>query len=95
MLLGAFCGLSPQLVKPIVANKENAIKMLAEIAFTQNEEQENIGARRLHTVLEKLLEEISFYASDYDEDVFTVTRAYVETVFKPEEAERSYSKYLI
>lgn len=75
--------------------EEDAIKMLAEIAFTQNEEQENIGARRLHTVLEKLLEEISFYASDYDEDVFTVTRAYVETVFKPEEAERSYSKYLI
>lgn len=74
---------------------EDAIHLLAEIAFAQNEEEENIGARRLHTVLEKLLEEISFYASDYDAEVFTVTKAYVESVFKPQEAERSYSKYLI
>ena len=75
--------------------EEDAIERLAQIACRQNEEDENIGARRLHTVLEKLLEEISFYASDYDADVFTVNKAYVDSVFKLEDGERSYSKYLI
>ncbi|MDO4289071.1 MAG: ATP-dependent protease ATPase subunit HslU [Eubacterium sp.] len=74
---------------------EEAIERLAQIACRQNEEDENIGARRLHTVLEKLLEEISFYASDYDADVFTVTKAYVDSVFKIEDGDRSYAKYLI
>ena len=54
-----------------------------------------IGARRLHTVFEELLEEISFYASDYDEDTFTVTKTYVDSVFKPKDNEKSYEKYLI
>ena len=40
------------------------VRRLAEIAFAVNERTENIGARRLHTVMEKLLEEISFTASD-------------------------------
>ena len=74
---------------------DEAIDRLAQIACRQNEEDENIGARRLHTVLEKLLEEISFYASDYDADVFTVTRAYVDSVFKLTDGDRSYAKYLI
>jgi len=43
---------------------EDAIKRLAEIAWQVNEKTENIGARRLHTVLERLLEEVSFSASD-------------------------------
>lgn len=75
--------------------EEEALKEVAAIAFQQNEEDENIGARRLHTVFEELLEEISFYASDYDEDTFTVTKAYVDSVFKPKDNEKSYEKYLV
>ena len=75
--------------------EEEALKEVAAIAFQQNEEDENIGARRLHTVFEELLEEISFYASDYDEDTFTVTKVYVDSVFKPKDNEKSYEKYLI
>lgn len=75
--------------------EEDALKEVAAIAFQQNEEDENIGARRLHTVFEELLEEISFYASDYDEDTFTVTKGYVDSVFKPKDSEKSYEKYLI
>ena len=75
--------------------EEEALKEVAAIAFQQNEEDENIGARRLHTVFEELLEEISFYASDYDEDTFTVTKTYVDSVFKPKDNEKSYEKYLI
>jgi len=74
---------------------EDALKEVAAIAFQQNEEDENIGARRLHTVFEELLEEISFYASDYNEDTFTVTKTYVDSVFKPKDNEKSYEKYLI
>lgn len=75
--------------------EEEALKEVAAIAFQQNEEDENIGARRLHTVFEELLEEISFYASDYDEDTFTITKQYVDSVFKPKDTEKSYEKYLI
>ena len=75
--------------------EDDAIETLAQIAFAQNEEQENIGARRLHTVLEKLLEEVSFYASDYDADTFVVNKEYVNSVFKPAERERSYSRFLL
>ena len=75
--------------------EDDAIETLAQIAFAQNEEQENIGARRLHTLLEKLLEEVSFYASDYDADTFVVNKEYVNSVFKPAERERSYSRFLL
>jgi ATP-dependent HslUV protease ATP-binding subunit HslU len=46
---------------------DDAIERIAEVAWTVNETTENIGARRLHTVMEKLLEEISFSASDSNE----------------------------
>ncbi|MEF9918501.1 MAG: ATP-dependent protease ATPase subunit HslU [Eubacterium sp.] len=75
--------------------EDEAIETIAKIAFTQNEEDENIGARRLHTVLEKLLEEISFYASDYEAEIFLVNKAYVESVFKPSEVDYNYSKFLL
>ena len=42
----------------------DGVRRMAEIAFEVNEGTENIGARRLHTILERLLEEISFDASD-------------------------------
>ncbi len=55
-----------------------AVEQLATLATAINESVENIGARRLHTVLEKLLEEISFTASDRSGEAITITAAYVE-----------------
>lgn len=75
--------------------EDEALREIAKIACEQNEEQENIGARRLHTVFEELLEEISFYASDYDQETFVIDKAYVDSVFKTRGKERSYAKYLI
>ncbi|TXK65149.1 ATP-dependent protease ATPase subunit HslU [Alkalisalibacterium limincola] len=57
---------------------DDAIERLAEIAFEVNERQENIGARRLHTVLERLLDELSYAAPDRDGDTVSVDAAYVE-----------------
>jgi ATP-dependent HslUV protease ATP-binding subunit HslU len=54
------------------------IQRLAEIAFSVNEKTENIGARRLYTVMEKLLEEISFTASDSDDVTLLIDAAYVD-----------------
>src|SRR5690554_6871238 len=56
---------------------ENGIRRIAEIAWQVNETTENIGARRLHTVLEKLMEEISFDASEKDGTSLTVDQDYV------------------
>ncbi|MCT7360125.1 ATP-dependent protease ATPase subunit HslU [Thalassolituus pacificus] len=55
----------------------DAIKRLAEIAFEVNESTENIGARRLHTIMERLLEQVSFDATDMTEAV-NIDAAYVE-----------------
>ncbi|MGX5175195.1 ATP-dependent protease ATPase subunit HslU [Aliikangiella sp. IMCC44653] len=56
---------------------DDAIETIAEVAWQVNETTENIGARRLHTVMEKLLEEISFTASD-SSDALIVDAAYVK-----------------
>lgn len=56
---------------------EEAIDEIARLAFEINENVENIGARRLHTVMEKLLEEISFSASDRGGEAINITAAYV------------------
>lgn len=55
-----------------------AIDRLAEIAFQVNERQENIGARRLHTVLERLLDSLSYEAPDRDGETLTIDTAYVD-----------------
>jgi ATP-dependent HslUV protease ATP-binding subunit HslU len=57
---------------------EDAIKRLAEIASSVNEKTENIGARRLHTVMEKLLEEISFNATSHTDTTLVIDAAYVD-----------------
>ena len=58
--------------------KEDAIAEIAEIAAKVNEEIENIGARRLHTILEKVLEEISFSASDKKIKEISIDKNYVK-----------------
>jgi len=72
-----------------------SIEHIAKIAFLQNEEEENIGARRLHTVMEKLLEEISFYASDYEQEEFVINKEYIERIFKLSDKTDNYQKYLL
>ncbi|MBK9624390.1 MAG: ATP-dependent protease ATPase subunit HslU [Rhodocyclaceae bacterium] len=57
---------------------ESGIERLAQIAFQVNEKTENIGARRLHTVMEKLLEEISFDAGKHGAETHTIDGAYVD-----------------
>jgi ATP-dependent HslUV protease ATP-binding subunit HslU len=56
----------------------DAIERLADIAEQVNERQENIGARRLHTVMERLLDTLSFEAPDRDGTTLTIDRAYVD-----------------
>jgi len=56
---------------------DDAIEKIAEVAYQVNESTENIGARRLHTVMEKLLEDISFSASDSKEKL-VIDAAYVK-----------------
>jgi ATP-dependent HslUV protease ATP-binding subunit HslU len=56
----------------------DAVERIAQVAFEVNERTENIGARRLHTVMERLLEDISFSAPDIGEKTITIDAAYVE-----------------
>ncbi|AKD38318.1 TPA: HslU--HslV peptidase ATPase subunit [Pasteurella multocida] len=56
---------------------EGSIKKIAEAAFRVNEKTENIGARRLHTVMERLMDKISFNASEMNGQVVTIDDAYV------------------
>ncbi len=77
--------------------EDDALEALAKMAFLENETSENIGARRLYTVIEKLLEEISFYAPDYDQNEFIITKEYVKNLFKDEEEDfmKDTGKYII
>jgi ATP-dependent HslUV protease ATP-binding subunit HslU len=58
--------------------RPEAIRRIAELAFQVNEKTENIGARRLYTVLEKLLEEVSFDAGKRGPGTVTIDAAYVD-----------------
>ncbi|KUJ83893.1 ATP-dependent protease ATPase subunit HslU [Microbulbifer flavimaris] len=58
---------------------DDGIRRIAEVAFEVNERTENIGARRLHTVLERLLEEISFSAGDGESKTVTIDAGYVDS----------------
>lgn len=55
----------------------NSLVKIAEIAYTVNEQTENIGARRLHTIMEKLLEDISFEAAELENGLFNIDEQYV------------------
>ncbi|MBS4207632.1 HslU--HslV peptidase ATPase subunit [Bacillus sp. FJAT-50079] len=57
---------------------DDAINRLAEIAFNVNQETDNIGARRLHTIMEKLLEDLSFEAPEVTLEKITITKQYVD-----------------
>jgi len=74
---------------------EDAIDALADLAADINDRVENIGARRLHTVLEKLLEEISFTASDRGGQSVVVDGAYVRERVAPLAAKGDLSRFIL
>jgi len=73
----------------------DAIERLAEIAALVNERQENIGARRLHTVLERLLDTLSFEAPDKDGTSVTIDRAYVDAHLGELVQDPDLSRYIL
>ncbi|MCK9216580.1 MAG: ATP-dependent protease ATPase subunit HslU [Firmicutes bacterium] len=75
--------------------KEDAINEIAEIAVFMNEESEDIGARRLYTVMEKLFEELSFNASEGKEKSFVIDRDYVKKMLINDIKDKDISKYII
>jgi ATP-dependent HslUV protease ATP-binding subunit HslU len=72
-----------------------AIEKLAEIAEVVNQRTENIGARRLHTIMEKLLEEISFDAPDSDRKKFVIDAAYVSGKLDTLVQNEDLSRYIL
>ncbi len=73
----------------------DAIKRLAEIAFAVNEKTENIGARRLYTVMEKLLEEVSFDAAKHRGNTVTIDAAYVDMRLKDLSQSEDLARYVL
>ena len=74
---------------------ESGVKRLAEVAFQVNENTENIGARRLHTVMERLLETISFEASDKSGTHVQVTAGYVDEHLSELAKDEDLSRYIL
>jgi ATP-dependent HslUV protease ATP-binding subunit HslU len=73
----------------------DAIEAIATYAATVNEQMENIGARRLHTIMEKVLEEILFEGSDLPEGRQTVDAAYVHRMLADVVKDQDLSKYIL
>ncbi len=74
---------------------KSAIARIAEVAWQVNERTENIGARRLHTVLERLLETISFGASDKSGQVLEIDEAYVDEHLSRLAKDEDLSRYIL
>ena len=73
----------------------DGIRRLAEIAFAVNERQENIGARRLHTVMERLLDDLSFHATRHTGESFTIDAAYVDARLKGIAGDENLARYIL
>jgi ATP-dependent HslUV protease ATP-binding subunit HslU len=73
----------------------DGITRLAEIAYSVNERTENIGARRLYTVMEKLLEEVSFNASETSGSVLVIDAPYVNTRLEALSVNEDLSRYVL
>ncbi|PIE58613.1 MAG: HslU--HslV peptidase ATPase subunit [Desulfobulbus propionicus] len=74
---------------------EDAIREMARIAVQVNQKTEDIGARRLHTIMERVLDEVSFDATDREELTFTVTAEYVRTQLKSICENEDLSRYIL
>ncbi len=75
--------------------KADAIQRIAEVAWQVNERNENIGARRLHTVLERLLEKISFEAPDHSGQQFIIDAAYVDKYLGELAQDQDLTRYIL
>ena len=74
---------------------DDAVEAMAEIANQVNKSTENIGARRLHTILEKLLEEASFNAPDDGTKKLKIDAAYVRNKLQKISENQDLSKYIL
>ena len=74
---------------------ESGVRRIAEVAFQVNENTENIGARRLHTVMERLLETVSFEASDKSGSQLTIDAAYVDEHLAELSKDEDLSRYIL
>lgn len=74
---------------------DEAIKRLAEIAFQVNQDTDNIGARRLHTILEKMLEDLSFEAPSMPNAVVDITPQYVDDKLKSISTNKDLSAFIL
>lgn len=74
---------------------EEAIDQIAHMAFLVNEQTENIGARRLHTVMERLLEDISFNIPDMEDKEIVIDEAYVKEKFEDRIQADNIDKYIL
>lgn len=75
--------------------REDGVRELAKIAYTVNEETENIGARRLHTVMERLLEDVLFSAPEVEEPKVVVDAKYVQTKMSDLLTNRDVTRYIL
>jgi ATP-dependent HslUV protease ATP-binding subunit HslU len=78
-----------------VTFEEEAVKELAKLATRFNREVENIGARRLHTIMEKLMEEVSFHAPDVESMTLVVDAAYVQQHIGEMSKSKDLSKFIL
>ena len=74
---------------------DEAIETLADLTVDVNKSVENIGARRLHTMMEKLLDDISFSASDLGDEVVTIDKSYVEKYVGDFAKNNDLSKFIL
>ena len=74
---------------------DEAIETLADLTVDVNRSVENIGARRLHTMMEKLLDDISFSASDLGDEVVTIDKSYVEKYVGDFAKDNDLSKFIL
>jgi ATP-dependent HslUV protease ATP-binding subunit HslU len=78
-----------------LAFTDDGLARIAEVAWQVNEKQENIGARRLHTVMERLLEKVSFDASDMVEQTITIDADYVNEHLGELSLDEDLSQYIL
>ncbi|WQV99980.1 HslU--HslV peptidase ATPase subunit [Helicobacter pylori] len=78
-----------------IAFEDSAIKELAKLSYNANQKSEDIGARRLHTTIEKVLEDISFEAEDYLGQKVTITKELVQSKLEDLVADENLVKYIL
>ncbi|WRD39811.1 HslU--HslV peptidase ATPase subunit [Helicobacter pylori] len=78
-----------------IAFEDDAIKELAKLSYNANQKSEDIGARRLHTTIEKVLEDISFEAEDYSGQSVTITKELVQSKLEDLVADENLVKYIL